>query len=233
MTDEKKSVVRVEGHAELARDVQKTMNVAGLEEVPMSMIPLPFYKLVQPGSTNIGTQEGEDAPAGSILMKDTGEAVSVLRIALLRAKRQSQQITDDYGATKVRVSMGLLGINLDGFSPFIMNVPISSFSAFGQLMKQIKDRKASRAWEYPITITSGKREETKTIGGRPQKVKYWVLSFQLEKEPMENETLELLDGAYKEFASSLDRQNEQDDHHPASGTVVDAAPVDGGEGPPF
>lgn len=216
-------VVRVERSGELAP--KRTMQVAGLEEVPMNIIPLPFYKLVQPGSSNIQLTDGKDAPTGNIYMKDSGKSVGTIRMALLRAKHQRKQFTGDDGEMVSSVSMGVLGVNLDGFTPFILNVSVASFGNFGQLMKQIQEREVTRAWEYPIKITTVKREETKMIKGRPQKVKYWVLAFELETTKLEENALGMLDSAYEEFAASLDRQSEFEEQKNQSQSHDDPGPT--------
>lgn len=199
----KNDVVKVDGSSEVAV-VQKTMTIQGLEEVPTNIIPVPFYKLVQPGSTNISLTDGNDAPVGSIFMKDAGTATSNLQFALLRAKRLSREITNEQGEIVKTISMGVLGINLETFSPFILNVPVSSFSNFGVLMKQLKDKKVTRAWEYAITVSSQKVEKQKNTGKGMQTVKYYVLNFQVN-EKLEEEALALVSDAYEEFAGVLDR----------------------------
>jgi hypothetical protein len=205
--------VKVEGHDEIAK-INRTMAITGLEEVPTNMIPLPFYKLVQPGSTNVALVTGTDAVPGTIYMKDTRESVGELKFALLRAKRQLREFTNNNGELVRTVSMGMLGVKIDGFSPFLINVSVASFGNFGQLMKQLKDRKVSRAWEYPIIMRTEKREEMKEIGGRAQKVKYWVLTFEVAKDKLDDTALSLLDDAYAEFASSLDRAQTEETSSP-------------------
>ena len=202
--------IKAEGHTELAT-VQKGINIVGLEEVPASMIPLPFYKLVQPMSTKVTLATGEEAQTGTFFMGDSGQSVPSLRFALLRAKRQARDFVDKDGNNVRKTSMGILGIKLQGFTPFIMSLAVTSFSGFGKLIKQLKDKKAKVAWEYPVVVTAEKVETQKEIDGRLQTVKYWVVNFQVEDEPLDEAGQAILHGAYEEYAAGLDRQQEQEE----------------------
>lgn len=202
--------IKVESHAELA-PIQKTVNIVGLEDVPASMIPLPFYKLVQPLSSKVTLSSGEEAPNGTFFMGDSGQAVPSIRFALLRAKRQIRDFVDKDGNNVRKTSMGILGVKLEGFAPFIMSLAVTSFSGFGKLIKQLKDKKAKCAWEYPVVLTSVKVEAQKEIDGRMQTAKYWVANFQVEDESLDEAGQAILRGAYAEYAASLDRQQEQEE----------------------
>lgn len=200
--------IKADGHAELA-PIQKTVNIVGLEDVPASMIPLPFYKLVQPLSSKVTLASGEDAPNGTFFMGDSGQSAASIRFALLRAKRQVREFVDKDGNNVRKVSMGILGIKLEGFAPFVMSLAVTSFSGFGKLIKQLKDKKAKFAWEYPVVLTSVKVEAQKEIDGRMQTAKYWVANFQVEDQPLDEAGQAILRGAYEEYAASLDRQQDQ------------------------
>ncbi len=203
---DKKTAITVEKHDELAKSAPRMMAVAGLEDIPTSMIPVPIYKLVQPGSTNTAMADGKDAPIGTILMKDNSEAVETLKFLLIRAKRQTRTFVDDDGVEQQSPVIAVLGLNIDrDLSPFVLSLPVSSFSTFGQLMAQIKDAKATSAWEYPIKITSEKKEmEKNTTSGRKM-VKFYVLNFALGKTATSEEDIKTAQLAYDEFAASLDR----------------------------
>ncbi len=209
MTDN--SVVKVEKHTDLAKTSERMMAVEGLEDIPVSMIPVPIYKLVQPGSTKISMADGEDAPVGSILMKDKGEAVTSLKFLLLRAKRQIRNFTDKDGEEKQSPVIAVLGLNLERGTPFVLSLSVASFSPFGQLMSQMKDAKVSKAWEYPVMITSEKQEMEKDTDSGRKMVKYWILNFVLGKTKTTEEDLKTAQLAYEEFAMSLDRGQVDED----------------------
>ncbi len=185
--------------------VTKTMAVAGLEDVPMSIIPVPFYKLVQPGSTNTTKSDGVEATPGNFLMGDNGEETEKLSFLLLRAKRQTRTFTGDDGQPTQSVTMAVLGLNLTRMTPFILSVPVSSFYNFGQLMAAYKERAVAHAWDYPVVATTEKQEQEKDTARGRQKVKYWTISFNLEKEPVTPEVMQKAQTAYEEYAASLDR----------------------------
>lgn len=196
--------IQVDHHDQLAK-VQKTMDIVGLEEVPTNMMPVPFYKLVQPGTTGVTLSDGQDAPPGTFFMADSGECVKELTFALLRAKRKTSTFTEEDGSTSTTNKMAILGINLTNMSPFSMDLSVASFSGFGRLMKQFKESKATVAWQFQITATTEKKEETKMIKGKMQKVKYYVVNFSLGEKALDTETIDLMQKGYEEFASTLDK----------------------------
>ena len=206
----KKLSVKLEGSKSLA-PVKRMMAVKGLEDVPVSLIPIPFYKLVQPGSTGVTLDDGIEATPGQFYLRDTGGQTAQLRFALLRAKRQHREFTDQKtGEARMTTTYGILGMNLENFTPFILGVSVASFSNLGRLMAQYRTKKVEKAWDYPVMATTEKREETKVINNIPQKVKYWVINFKLEEEKLDENSRQLLTDAYEEFAASLDRRNEEE-----------------------
>lgn len=213
----------VEKHSQLAKaGVVKNMPVAGLEDVPLSMLPIPFYKLVQPGSTKVTMSNGKDAEAGNFFMGDTKDQTSELVFALLRAKRQVRP----GDGNRMIPSMGVLAFNMIRQSPFILGLSTSSFAAFGTLMAQIKERKMKTAWEYPVKATTYKVEEQKMTEKGLQMVKYYKVSFELLDEKVNETDFQMLTQMYEENATKLDRQNEEP-------TIVDGVPMPGDSDIPF
>lgn len=204
----KKVPVKVESSKDIA-PVKANLSITGLEEVPVSIIPLPFYKLVQPGSTNITLSDGTDAIPGTFFMSDSGKSETTIKFALLRAKRMHRNFTNNEGEQVHSTSMAILGINLGSMLPFMMNVSIASFANFGRMLGQMRERGITKAWQYPVTMTTEKREEVKDTVKGSQRVKYWVINFQVEKDELDEETVANFDKAYAEFAASLDRNNEE------------------------
>jgi len=196
----------VEHHTQLT-PVKHYSSIQGLEEVTTDIIPLPFYKLVQPGSTNIKTSEdGEDADPGQFYQGDTGTAVDELRCGIVRAKR----IVKEYQG-KRNVSLGILGVNLETMSPFLMNISVASFSNFGRMMNTLNQRKIDAIWKYPIVINTTKVETKKNINGQDQMVKYWVMDFQVEDEGFNEEDLETMKTVLNEYSGTLDRDSIDDE----------------------
>lgn len=202
------SVVKVEGHAEMTLPQRGIEDIQGLQDVPASVIPIPFYKLVQPGSTNVSVGKDKDAAPGTIYLGNSGGAVASLEFYLLRAKRQVDDVEREDGQIDRVVRIAVLGLLKTEHDFFIMSVPVSSFSNFGRMVKQLRDKKVTRAWEFPITATTEKVETTKLIRGRPQPVKYWIFNFKVGEERIDKKTAEALEKAYLERGASLDRSDE-------------------------
>ena len=197
-------------HSTTIAKVKPNLEIIGLDEVPVSMIPLPFYKLVQPGSTNTTMADGTDALPGTFLMGDSGKSVEKIRFALLRAKRMHRDFTNNEGEQVHSTSMAVLGMNLENMTPFMLNVSVASFSNFGKMLSQMKDRDTKKAWQYPIVMSTEKREEVKETSKGVQKVKYWVINFLVEDALIEGIEAEALDKAYQEFAAALDRNIDEE-----------------------
>lgn len=192
----------------LAPSSGSNMNVIGLEDIPSSLIPVPFYKLVQPGSTKTSMSDGKDAPVGTILMGDSGQAVESLRFLLLRAKRQHREFKGDDGQMQRSTSIGVLGINLDRLTPFMLSISVASFSNFGQLMAQIKENKLVHAWDQAISVTTEKVETEKDTSKGRQTVKFWIMKFGLENKELTETESSLAEMAFNQYGSSLDRNQE-------------------------
>lgn len=199
-------VVQVEHHSELTRHHSM---IQGLEEVPTSIIPLPFYKLVQPGSTNIRLEDGTDADTGEFYMGDTGTSANEIKVGIVRVKRMVKEFKG-----KKSVSLGMLGVNLETMTPFIMNVSSTNFSNFGRFMNVLNQKKIDAVWKYPVKLVSGdeyKVETKKNIDGNMQMVKYWTMDFQLVDEPFNESDLKTMSMVLNEYSGTLDRDIVEED----------------------
>lgn len=225
---------KVEGSTELVVP-QKNVDIVGLNEVPTSIIPIPFYKLVQPGSTNVTLNDGQEAASGSIFLRDSGMAIDSLEFYLLRAKRQVQDMTRDDGTIDRVTRIGMLGMTKGEFLPFLMSVPISSFPNFGRMIKQLQERKTKKAWEYSIVATTEKVETKKVIKGRLQQVKFWIFNFAVSEKKVDKKVVAVLEQAFKEFGGALDREiREEEKNREEPKPLAEAADeVINGEPAPF
>jgi hypothetical protein len=207
MTDK----LRVEGSTENLPDrPERTFGINGLQDVPRSIIPVPFYKLVQPNSTSVFLPDGKRAPDGVFLMCDVRKTVDELEFLILRAKRQTREQKNDTGYLEKVVSLNVLGLNLVNKKPFILSVPITSFSAFGQIFEQLEEQGAVNAWDFSVEATTFEKNEEKTVGGLPKPVNYWVVELELLGQP-DAETAKLAQDYYDDFAVKLDRNDDEDD----------------------
>lgn len=193
-------LAEVEKETVLNRKIMNTP-IRGMEDVALS---IPYYKVVQPGSTNVNLASGNEAPVGSLFNGNDKKSVTSLRCAILRVKRQKREVVNAKGETKTILSEAILGIDPENYSPFILNASLASFAAVSRLKTQMKNKKVSAAWEYPVIITTEKREEQKQTDEGIKMVKYYVLTFTLEDEPFSREEIALLDQGFQEFAQNLD-----------------------------
>jgi hypothetical protein len=59
-------------------------------------------------------------------------------------------------------------------------------------------------------MTTEKHEETKMTANGMSMVKYWTVNLAVSEKPLDENTVAIVDDAYAEFASALDRSNEPD-----------------------
>lgn len=197
---------------------ERTFGINGLKDVPRSIIPVPFYKLVQSNSSNVILPNGQRAPSGVFLMQDSRKTTSELKFIIVRAKRQTREQRNDFNELEKIVSLNVLGINLENKKPFILSVPLTSFSAFGMVFDELEGRKAINAWDYEITATTlEKHEEKETPRGQKQ-VDYWVTQLQIGS-PSDPFMASLARDCYDDFAIKLDRNEDEDDIASIAGKV--------------
>jgi len=199
----------VEHHDQVAK-VVRCSSIKGLEEVPTDIIPLPFYKLVQPGSTNIQVNDdGEDAEPGQFYQGDSGSATDTLRVGIVRAKRVVKMYKG-----KRNTSLGILGVNLETMTPFLMNISVSSFSNFGRMMNTLTQSKIDAIWKQAVTLSSTKVETKKEIDGELQMVKFWVMDFVVDEKPFNEGDLETMQMVLRDYSGTLDREEVDENGNP-------------------
>ena len=198
---------RVEGSTENIQpeNERKIEGIEGLEDVPRSIIPVPYYTLVQPESTKVTLPNGERAQNGSFLLNDIRETVNKIDFVVLRAKRQTRTLDGD----KI-VSLNVLGLNLKRQKPFILNVPITSFSAFGRFFEYLQDKGASKAWEYGVTATTEEVSGKKQTSDGLKEVSWYIVRLSPTNDPVGVKLQTQCQQLYYDFASKLDRNDEDD-----------------------
>lgn len=184
----------------------RAFNLTGLEDVPRSIIPVTFYKFVQPSSEKVILPNGERAHNGSFLMPDIREAVNDLHVIILRAKRATRIVNDE----KV-VSLKILAINLARQKPFILSVPITSFGALGKVFEEMElTHKALNIWDYAVHLEGEEITKVKDTDEGRRPVTYSVINATIEG-PVTEPDRETAHGAYQDFAEKLDRDEDEDD----------------------
>lgn len=203
---------KIEGSTEnLPTTPERHFGIGGLEDVPRSIIPVPFYRLVQPSSDKVILPDGKRAANGLFLMQDIRKTTPRLRFIILRAKRQTREQKNDYGQLEKIVSLNVLGINLERGKPFILSVPVTSFSAFGRLFEDLENLKVKNAWEYPVIATTAEKIETKSTPRGVKKVNYWVIKLEVQKKKLTDKQQAVAKECYDDFAAKLDRNDDEDD----------------------
>lgn len=172
------------------------INIEGLQDVPVSVLPVPFVKLVQGTSTKIELEDGKDAPVGTFYFTDLQQAFEQLSFVLLRAKYQIKEFERD-GEMVPTKQMLLLGITLDTQKLFILTLSVMSHSNFGRLVSKLKDRKTKHVWEYEVIATSEKMEN--------KKGKFQVVNLQVGRK-ISDEEVEQMAKTYGEYGGVLDRE---------------------------
>jgi hypothetical protein len=210
---------KIEGSTEnLADRPERTFGINGLNDVPRSIIPVPYYKLVQPNSTKVILPDGKRAPDGAFLMQDVRKFVKELEFLILRAKRQTRDQKGDDGQLDKVVSLNVLGLNLANKKPFILSVPVTSFSAFGKIFEELEEMDVKNAWECSVSATTFEKQEEKETATGLKRVNYWVIELEILGKP-DKETEELAQDYYDDFAAKLDR-NDEDDLDEIAGKII-------------
>ena len=147
------------------------LGIAGLEEVPADILPVPFVKLVQPTSQNVELVDGKEAAVGSYFFTDTKTEIESLEFVILKAKHGEVTFTDKEGKQTAKKALLILGVLPETEKVFILSLSVMSFSGFGKLVAMLKDQKVNAVWERRVIATSHKVENDKG--------KFYVADFQL------------------------------------------------------
>lgn len=179
--------------------IPNSLGIKGLEDVPASIIPIPYLRLVQPTSQKVQTSKGKDAEAGTFYFNDTQSSVESLTFALMRAKYGMQTFERD-GEIQDSVKLAILGMTLDTNKLFVLTLSVMSFTNFGSLIAKMKEAGITKTWENAITIVSEKQENDKG--------KYYVAKFELG-EKLNKEQITDLETKHSQYGMVLDRKNPQ------------------------
>lgn len=173
--------------------------IEGLQDVSLSMLPIPFVKLVQGSSTEITLENGEDAPQGTFYFTDLQKSFKELSFIMLRAKQETVDFERDGKIVPTKM-VKILGITTATQKLFILSLSVMSFSNFGKLIAKLRDNRVTSSWQYEIKATAEKKENNKG--------KFWVSSFHLG-DKIDEEMLEKMSAAYGEYGGALDREDLQ------------------------
>lgn len=195
------------------------LGIEGLEDVPVSILPIPFLRLVQPSSKNVDLYNGKEAAMGSFFYNDTKLEVEKLRFVMLKSKvgRVSYEVE---GEVRESTKVNILGFDLDNNKIFILSLSVMSLSNFGKLVAQMKQKESTKAWEYEIIATSVKTEN--------KKGKFYIADFELSKK-VDTKTIAEMENKAKTFGVALNRDlsdTEQAVEVEVSTPVIDDSPTE-------
>lgn len=162
------------------------MTARGFEDVPVSELPMPTVRIVQPTSQDVTLEDGNEAPLGWFFFDNQGFAKSDLHIALIKAKKISREFKDKKsGELQKRITWNFLFIERESGKPYVISFSPSSFRSVRSLLALVNNgRLGDGNSEREIIITSEKQEND--MG------KYYVAQFQIGELLSEDEYQELL-----------------------------------------
>ena len=135
------------------------LNIKGLEDVPVRMMPLPIVKVVHPTTTGAIDRDGVAVPTGHFFNTSTGQSFEELKFHIIRSKPAKRTFKDKKtGESTVKEGFVVLGAVADTLEIFAMFVTGTSFWMFRQLLGQIKGSKVVAVWEPTIRAYTEMRE---------------------------------------------------------------------------
>lgn len=181
------------------------VDIEGLESVPMSMVAVPFCRLIQPTSKKTERSDGKEATQGSFFFNDIQEEVASLHFVLLRAKHEMKRVDldgnyvgPDYdGPTKPKPQVSILGITTDTNKLFVLSLSSTSFSSFGKMIAKFKSLQVDKTWRFALEATSEKMEN--------KKGKYYIVNFRIDGE-LDKDEITQMSKVASEYGVVLDRQ---------------------------
>jgi len=176
------------------------IEIEGLEDVPTSMLAVPYVKLVQGNSEAILADGKAEAAKGTFYFTDIKEAVEELKFVLLRAKPVTKEFDDEDGNKKLVRQLMVLGATTDSKTPkiFVLILSLTSFTGFGKLVAMFKNMKVSSVWEYEVTGYATPRKNAKGS--------FYVADFTIGKKLPESAIAKMRE-AYGEYGGVLERND--------------------------
>ena len=174
-----------------------SVNIEGMQDLPASMIALPYCKLVQKSSSKTILTDGKDATPGTYYFTDTQESVETLEFVILRSKVVEREFIQDEETRKVTQLMSLC-ITGDMKKLFILLFPLTSFTSWGKLIAKFKAMEVKSAWEYLVTAKSDKRTNSKG--------QFFVANIQMGAK-LTDDQQGLMAEKYGEYGGVLERRD--------------------------
>lgn len=193
---------------------QATMDVEGLEDVPMNMVPLPIVKLVHPTTKDAKDKDGKPVPMGYYLDTQSKVAYEQYEFYILRAKPIKMQFKDPKtGEPQApKDTFLVLGAEKTTKKVFMMRIAGGGFWNFRGLLGVIKGSGMKAVWEASVIASSEEREGDYGTYRSP--------IFSLGSKASEDEMAELR-SIYEQYGASL---NGPGDNHEEAESQDDDIP---------
>lgn len=172
--------------------------IGGFQELPVSMLALPYCVLVQ-SNTDVYLADGKTAaPKGTWYFNDVRTTQEEIHFISLRAKVVVKDVIDDKtGQPAKRQKLHILCANMEDKELFILVLSVMSFNGWGRMMAQMKKAGVKNSFEY---ATLGKIVKQTNKRGQT----YFVGDFILEEKLNEEDILEMQE-KYGQYGGVLDR----------------------------
>ena len=163
-----------------------TLGVRGLMNFDSTDLPIPRVRVVQPTSQKIELADGKDAAVGTFYFGVAQKAKEKVEMIVLSAKKDEVQWEGDEAPQMI---YRLMAIERGKIDPFVMSITGTSRWQWRNILGLLVSMKAESVWEYPITMTTEKREGEK---GKWYEIQF-KLGKKLEKDERKRTNLLLVD----------------------------------------
>lgn len=198
-----------------------TMDIKGLDEVPVSYIPLPFVKLISSNSKDPYDKDGNVVPSGKFLNTGNKNVYDKLSFHVLRAKPGTVTNKDmKTGELVTKDCFRVLAIrsddieNLDA-TPFIMMYTGTAFWNFRSTLGIIKQLAAQTGVVWSTKIEAIVKPYTNKEGQN-----YQALDFGVKPAQLDEGRLAFLESLYYQWGGNLDRKEDSQDDEELDYSVI-------------
>lgn len=175
--------------------------IGGFEELPVSIMALPYVVIVQAGTDVYLPDNKTPAPKGVFYFTDTQTTKEEILFTPLRALVRDKKVIQD-GKEQTRTKLYCLSLDLENFEPFIFVLPITSFTNWGKMVSQMKKMGSKNSYENAITATVGKATNKSNQ-------KFFVSEF-IIGDKLVGEDLETVKKKLVEYGGALDQREVED-----------------------
>ena len=175
--------------------------IGGFQELPVSMLTLPYVVITQTLS-DVYLADGKTlAPKGEWYFTDTKQTTKEISFITLRAKVITVEV-EEGGEKKIKTKLRVLCVNTETSELFIFSLPVSSFNSWGSMMAQLKKMDVKNSFEYSIRATV-----KPAVNKKGQK--YFVGDFVIADKLTKEDLLEMRE-KLGEFGGALDSVQSDD-----------------------